>query len=254
MPRSIVVPESLKACENGWENLTKHDCQHVFVDELRYSDKILCAHFRDTYITMADRMGDEPTSRGDHVTSVNVFRYLLHPAIDTILDHIRQELVNKGLVSISTAEMWNFIGTMMFRTTFNVGTGPAWEIMAKAADDFELMDSKQFHYLLRCLRGYNVRGRSQKLSDSVSLRQSKMLRPLNFLEIRMFEGSILTLINTKNGVLALDDEPIAFKAIDVAMKTLSQRKSGKEAPVADWVCCAVTNMHFGFRLWVRGEP
>lgn len=37
------------------------------------------------------------------------------------------------------------------------------------------------------------------------------------------------------------------------LRTISDPKSGKEGPVPDYVCCAVTNAQFEFKLSIKGE-
>jgi hypothetical protein len=76
---------------------------------------------------------------------------------------------------------------------------------------------------------------------------------MNGLERLVFEQSATHLLNKHNGVLVIDDELISSRASDVEAKTISNRKAGKEGPVADCVSCSVTNMLYGVRLRVKGE-
>ena len=60
----------------------------------------------------------------------------------------------------------------------------------------------------------------------------------------MFEISVSTLLNGKSGVLVIDDELVSFCADDVKFKTLSNIKSGKEGPVADFLACSFTSVRY----------
>ena len=73
------------------------------------------------------------------------------------------------------------------------------------------------------------------------------------LEKEMFERSVSTLLNKENSLLVVDDELTASRAEDVENKYLSNRKTGKERPVADYVACSFTSVVYGTILRVKGE-
>ena len=53
--------------------------------------------------------------------------------------------------------------------------------------------------------------------------------------------------------MVVDDELISSRASDVETKTISNRKTGKEGPVADCIACSFTSVLYGLRLRVKGE-
>ena len=71
----------------------------------------------------------------------------------------------------------------------------------------------------------------------------------------MFKKSMKLLSNTrKNGNFVLDDELVASRGKDVECKTISQRKTRKEGPVADCLADSQIGILYGTRLRVTGEP
>ena len=77
------------------------------------------------------------------------------------------------------------------------------------------------------------------------MKRGKLLRRMEELELAMFHRLITILLNKQNGLLLVDDELIASRAEDVESKSLSNRKSGKERPVADCVACSFTSVMHG---------
>ena len=75
-----------------------------------------------------------------------------------------------------------------------------------------------------------------------------MLRELEPLEKVIFTQSIDTLMHRCNAHLVTDDELIGSRAKDAKRKTVSNRKAGKEGPVADCVACSFTSVLYGVRL------
>ena len=78
------------------------------------------------------------------------------------------------------------------------------------------------------------------------------LKNLEKIEILFFEATVKTLLNTKDGVLVIDDELIPSRAKDVELKTVSNRKSGKEGPVADCMACSLLGIMYGMKLRSSG--
>ena len=68
------------------------------------------------------------------------------------------------------------------------------------------------------------------------------------LEDLVFKKSVRDLINKENGFLVVDDELISSRAMDVEVKTISNRKTGKEGPVSDCVSCSLLDIMYGMRL------
>ena len=57
------------------------------------------------------------------------------------------------------------------------------------------------------------------------------MRNIHGLEDLVFKKSVRDLINKENGFLVVDDELILSREMDVEVKTISNRKTGKEGPV-----------------------
>ena len=73
------------------------------------------------------------------------------------------------------------------------------------------------------------------------------------MEVMFFEQAMKFLFNTKDGSFVVDDELVASRAGDVEPKTVSQRKTGKEGPVADCMADSLVGTLLGVRLRVKGE-
>ena len=69
----------------------------------------------------------------------------------------------------------------------------------------------------------------------------------------MFEPSIEILLNKKSGELVLDDELVVSRAADVESQNHSDRKAGKDGPVAEAIADSHLGINDGFRLRLSGE-
>ena len=119
---------------------------------------------------------------------------------------------------------------------------------------FILMDLSRYKQIHSCIRGFPLEGRRDDSNDEATwMRRGVMLRELAPLEKEMFAKSIDTLMPKCNAHLVIDDELIGSRAKDVKSKTVSNRKAGKEGPVADCVACSFTSVLYGVRLRIRGE-
>ena len=78
------------------------------------------------------------------------------------------------------------------------------------------------------------------------------LKNLEKIEILFFEATVKILLNAKDGVLVIDDELIPLRAKDVEEKAVSNRKSGKEGPVADCMACSILEIVYGMKLRSSG--
>ena len=79
-------------------------------------------------------------------------------------------------------------------------------------------------------------------------RSHDLLANIHELESLVFQKSVRDLINKENGFLVVDDELISSRAKDVEVKTISNRKTGKEGPVSDCVSCSLLDIMYGMRL------
>jgi hypothetical protein len=64
----------------------------------------------------------------------------------------------------------------------------------------------------------------------------------------MFERSIHYFFDRDYGCYVFDDELLASKAVDVELRTLSDRKAGGEGPTVDCLCDAFLQVVLGMRL------
>ena len=165
------------------------------------------------------------------MNAVNIFQFLLEPAIDKIVDFTTQSLIASGKTATNKHELWTFFGTTFLRSAFNISTTLAWKEMENGSAGFVLMDIRRYHSILNNLSGYDMIGRSPENANAQWMQQSNLLRNMNGLERSFFERSVTHLLNKRNGVLVIDDELISSRASDVETKTISNRKSGKEGPV-----------------------
>ena len=159
------------------------------------------------------------------------------------------------IATITPDKIWEFLATKYFRSMFRVSIDIAFQIMQVIADNkqFELMKQERYQEILVAIRGFTLIGRCVQDEEHTWMKQGDLLRHLNPMERIIFQNSVTTLFNKKNGVLTYDDEMIGSRANDVESKSLSNRKSAKEGPVADCVSCALTSVLFGMRLRVKGE-
>ena len=61
------------------------------------------------------------------------------------------------------------------------------------------------------------------------------------------------LFNTKDGLVVVDGKLVPSRAGDVESKTVSQRKTGKEGPVANCLADSLIGILLGMRLQVTEE-
>ena len=244
-----VFPESLQAWKNGWKEIGDNDkeaLKTMLNDE--FVDETCSESLQNTLKCIAGNMDGALLRRGQDINSVTCFQFLIYPAMNLLVDFTCQHLVKSGKSPISLHEMWEFLETMMMRSAFNVSPELSWKLMEKHADGFDLMKLSRFNEILSSLRGYDVNARDP--DDWMC--KSNMLRNMNQIEVLIFERSVSTLLNKKNGLLVVDDELISSRAKDVETKTLSDRKVGKEGTVIDCVSCSLTNILYGSRLRVKG--
>ncbi|KAG7366998.1 hypothetical protein IV203_029668 [Nitzschia inconspicua] len=116
------------------------------------------------------------------------------------------------------------------------------------------MDPHRFATIQSCTRGFSQAGRTGSEDSDVWMEAGAMLRKLNELEVAIFSRSASNLLNHGNGSIVVDDELIASRASDVEQKVVSNRKAGKEGPVANCIACALSSVLLGMRLRVKNDP
>ncbi len=248
------LPAGSKACIDGWtETDLEHESCDVFEEDDFFESFVGNCH-RDTFDLMAKAVNQALVSRGLTVNSSNIFKFLLQPALALLLDYTNQELVRTGHTRMEEKELLQFIGTKHLRSTFNLSTGTAFEAMKPLAtsEGFVLMEARRHNAMLHSLRGHDVIGRDPAESEDSWMERHNLLCRMVVLERRIFQNSVTALLNKKNGFLVVDDELVPSRAGDVELKTVSNRKSGKEGPIADCIACSQTSVVFGMKLRTKG--
>ena len=114
-------PESLQAWKNGWKEIGDNDKEALKImlnDE--FVDEACARSLQNTLVGMADSMDRALSRRGQDINSVTCFQFLIDPAMNLLVDFTCQHLVKSGKSPISLHEMWEFLGTMMMRSAFNI--------------------------------------------------------------------------------------------------------------------------------------
>ncbi|KAG7372413.1 hypothetical protein IV203_018556 [Nitzschia inconspicua] len=122
-----------------------------------------------------------------------------------------------------------------------------------ASDNFTLVERDRFIAIQSCTRGYAQAGRTASVHSNAWTQQGAMLRRMKEIEVALFERSVDALLDKENGFIVLDDELIASRAADFEQKAVSNRKRGKEGPVADCIACSMLSTCFGMRLRVKND-
>ena len=97
------------------------------VDEATFFDSSLKSSLVKTLLPIENRLDQQLRARGMYVSNVNIFCYLLHPAIDLLTDCTNQQLVKNGKRGIDSQELWEFIGTIIFRSGFCTSPERTWK-------------------------------------------------------------------------------------------------------------------------------
>jgi hypothetical protein len=190
----------------------------------------------------------------------SVFTTLLsNTAAEKIRKHTSAQLVKDGRHPIAdTLELYQFIATLFIRSRFRVTTSLFYSKMASSQEqqhNIKLMPEERYTHILNSLRGYDISARrGDDTMKDIWMQRKTQLRQFEDLEKLMFEPTNELLLNKKSGELVLDDELIGSRAGDGAIhKKLSERKSGREGPVADAIACAHSGILHQMRLRVTGE-
>jgi hypothetical protein len=110
------------------------------------------------------------------------------------------------------------------------------------------LKADQFREILHNLKGYECSTRVNNRTDSQWDDQRNLLHNMYSLEQKMFEKSIHFFFDWEYGCHVYDDELLASEAIDVELRTLSNRKAGGEGPTVDCLCDAFFQVVLGMRL------
>ena len=118
---------------------------------------------------------------------------------------------------------------------------------------FVLMEEERFNNIMTCIRGYDVTSRYGDNIDNHWIQRQKVLRNLNQLEKDIFRNSISILFDSRNGSMVVDDEMLGTNAKGYDGKAFSDRKAGKNGPIADAMADSMVCMLLGLRMRIPGE-
>ena len=108
------------------------------------------------------------------------------------------------------------------------------------------MDGDWLTQFLQSLRGYNVNRRcGDDNMEDMSMQKKICLCKMEELEVLMFKPSVDIVTNKKSGEIVMDDWLIGSRAADIGKKSKSERKVGRDGPVADGIACSHTGCLFG---------
>ncbi len=217
------------------------DFQESFLDELLTTRAIsYIQHFRQRFTDKLKVNLLEPTE-------VNVFQLLTPPAMECVLEYSNESLNLNARTPMSPSEFCLFIGTLLLTATFNLSMNHTFSIMETITGGSNLKVDR-FREILHNLRGYDCSSRSTTTSAFEWDDQRNLLHNLHPLEQKMFERAVHYFFDRDYGCYVFDDELLASKAVDVELRTLSDRKAGGEGPTIDCLCDAFLQVVLGMRL------
>ena len=82
-------------------------------------------------------------------------------------------------------------------------------------------------------------------SNDSWMRRLNLLPRLNPMDVMFFEQAMQLLFNTKDGSVVVNNKLVPSRAGDVESKTVSQRKTGKEGPIADCLADSLIGILIG---------
>ncbi|KAG7341143.1 hypothetical protein IV203_023094 [Nitzschia inconspicua] len=217
------IPADIQAFRDGWAEITDHGHPYEVVLARDFSNDYLAERICGTFRNMGDKVTSSLVSLGKEVSRASILELLL------------------GDVAIVRLEQ--FTTEMLVKRNF-----------PPSSLDIIIMDPHRFATIQSCTRGFSQAGRTGSEDSDVWMEAGAMLRKLNELEVAIFSRSASNLLNHGNGSIVVDDELIASRASDVEQKVVSNRKAGKEGPVADCIACALSSVLLGMRLRVKNDP
>ena len=144
---------------------------------------------------------------------------------------------------------------MQLQSSYALSTDLAFQQMEDLVihSGFNVMTKNRYNEILHSLRGFQVKNRSAQDEEEKWIQHGNFFCQLWPLEKLMFQNSIVTLFNWNNCLLTYNNELISSRAGDVESKTVSDRKSCKEGPVADCISDSQTSVMFGMKLRGKGD-
>eukprot|EP00956_Cyclotella_meneghiniana_P032366 scaffold88613_cov67-Cyclotella_meneghiniana.AAC.1 len=255
------LPAALRPAleDGGWEILSKRNsAAFQVITEEEYADRYGSEKLRDAFVYIADSVASHCARYGKDNDNPSVFTTLFsYNAAEMIRTHTTEQLVKDGYEPLTVVEVYQFIGTMLILSRFRIPTEDTYQEYVPFIEDkhkIKLMPYDRFTQVYKRLRGYKVSTRTGDDNlDDVWLQNKNRLRQLEPLEKAMFEPSIDILLNKTSGELVLDDELVGSRASDVECQNHSDRKAGKDGPVADGIADSHLGINYGFRLRLSGE-
>ena len=153
-----------------------------------------------------------------------------------------------GLNKASTHEFCWFLGMLLLLSSFSLSTQQSWDLMEKITSN-KVMSNERFNEIIKNLRGFEVNMRPGGGPSSKWCDQKNKLQFFHFLEEHIFERSQgIFFPRDRGGCYVLDNELVSSKAVDIEVKMLSSRKSGKEGRTVDVICDSFFQLIVGMRL------
>ena len=163
-----ILPESLKAFANGWEEITKVNEPYTIVKK---DDLLPCNNGKNLskiYLNMAEKVTKSLNESGFTCTSYNIFTHLLsNIALMKIIEYTNQELVIMGHPITTLIEFKQFLGTRWLRSCLRVSSELAFNKMKEAAKyhGFVLMEMARYKNIHSCIRGFALKGRHKDFNN-----------------------------------------------------------------------------------------
>ena len=225
------------------------------VEEAEFLERYKQENVVNTFINNAEAMAKALEQSGKPNTRMNRYMHLYpNTMIEDLVQYTNQQLAKAGKTATEAFELRQVI-SLYWRTQYKVSSDFLWSqdlALAAEKNNFTLISHNQWIDVLWAVRGCPVVGQDGN-GGGTWTSQNTPFAALAGIKKRIFKPSVDTLINKKKGQTTFDDELMASRAKDVEKKTLSNRKTGKEGPVADCVADAADGKLFGMKLREPGK-
>ena len=163
------LPESFKACTDGWQLQEVDSFRLVSEDE--FQDEHLSTPLRETYLHMVDEIDKELDDHGKTTNPfIDAYNLLLKDSvINNIVDFTNPALRNASFGATTAWEYRQFLAHRMILSQINLSLDYSFQylipFLAKE-HGFQAMTAERFKQLLNCSRAFRSRGRSGADDDS----------------------------------------------------------------------------------------
>jgi hypothetical protein len=242
------TPAALNA-HQGWSIVDSNDFEPLSFDfQESYLDELLTTRAISYIQHFRQRFNDKLKVNLLEPTELNVFQLLTSSALESVCEYSNESLNLNGRTPMSPSEFRRFIGTLLLTGAFNLSMDHTFSIMETITGGSNVKIDRFREILHNFLRGYECSSRSNTASTQTWDDQRNLLHNLHPLEQKMFERSIHYFFDRDYGCYVFDDELLASKAVDVELRTLSDRKAGGEGPTVDCLCDAFLQVVLGMHL------